>query len=116
LLGYFLVHLGLLCKAGLFPLAIVLSVLRFRDSDYHNNTNLLFFFYLFILVFLFYFVFLKVAKQGAFYHGLATQLSQPSPVMQRGKLSILSIPYWVIIIYHKNRKYSQDRNVHQKQK
>lgn len=29
---------------------------------------------------------LKVAKQGAFYHGLATQLSQPSPVMQRGKL------------------------------
>jgi len=30
---------------------------------------------------------LKVAKQGAFYHGLATLLSQPSPVMQRGKYS-----------------------------
>ncbi|KAJ8314800.1 hypothetical protein KUTeg_006950 [Tegillarca granosa] len=26
---------------------------------------------------------LKVAKQGAFYHGLATLLSQPSPIMQR---------------------------------
>ena len=26
---------------------------------------------------------LKVAKQGAIYHGLATLLSQPSPVMQR---------------------------------
>ena len=40
---------------------------------------------------------LKVAKQGAFYHGLAKQLSQPSPVMQRGKLSILSIPYFTIM-------------------
>lgn len=30
---------------------------------------------------------LKVAKQGAFYHGLATLLSQPSPIMQRGKNS-----------------------------
>lgn len=28
---------------------------------------------------------LKVAKQGAIYHGLATLLSQPSPIMQRGK-------------------------------
>ena len=27
---------------------------------------------------------LKVAKQGAIYHGLATLLSQPSPIMQRG--------------------------------
>ena len=42
---------------------------------------------------------LKVAKQGAFYHGLATQLSQPSPVMQRGKLSILSIPYFCILLF-----------------
>ena len=29
---------------------------------------------------------LKVAKQGAIYHGLATLLSQPSPIMQRGML------------------------------
>lgn len=28
---------------------------------------------------------LEVAKQGAIYHGLATLLSQPSPVMQRRK-------------------------------
>lgn len=28
---------------------------------------------------------LEVAKQGAIYHGLATLLSQPSPVMTRGK-------------------------------
>ena len=27
---------------------------------------------------------LEVAKQGAIYHGLATLLSQPSPVMSRG--------------------------------
>ena len=31
---------------------------------------------------------LKVAKQGAIYHGLATLLSQPSPVMQRGRLAL----------------------------
>ena len=31
---------------------------------------------------------LKVAKQGAIYHGLATLLSQPSPVMQRGTISL----------------------------
>lgn len=29
---------------------------------------------------------LEVAKQGAIYHGLATLLSQPSPVMSRGNL------------------------------
>ena len=29
---------------------------------------------------------LIVAKQGAIYHGLATLLSQPSPIMQRGEL------------------------------
>jgi hypothetical protein len=28
---------------------------------------------------------LEIAKQGAIYHGLATLLSQPSPVMTRGK-------------------------------
>jgi len=28
---------------------------------------------------------LEVAKQGAIHHGLATLLSQPSPVMTRGK-------------------------------
>lgn len=28
---------------------------------------------------------LEVAKQGAIYHGLATLLQQPSPVIQRGK-------------------------------
>jgi afadin len=27
---------------------------------------------------------LEVAKQGAIYHGLATLLSQPSPIMTRG--------------------------------
>lgn len=27
---------------------------------------------------------LEVAKQGAIYHGLATLLQQPSPVIQRG--------------------------------
>lgn len=30
---------------------------------------------------------LEVAKQGAIYHGLATLLNQPSPMMQRGKLA-----------------------------
>lgn len=29
---------------------------------------------------------LEVAKQGAILHGLATLLSQPSPVMTRGKI------------------------------
>jgi hypothetical protein len=29
---------------------------------------------------------LEVAKQGAIYHGLATLLQQPSPVMGRGEL------------------------------
>lgn len=28
---------------------------------------------------------LEVAKQGAIYHGLATLLNQPSPMMPRGK-------------------------------
>lgn len=28
---------------------------------------------------------LEVAKQGAIYHGLATLLNQPSPMMQRGE-------------------------------
>ena len=28
---------------------------------------------------------LEVAKQGAIYHGLATLLNQPSPMMQRSK-------------------------------
>lgn len=32
---------------------------------------------------------LRVAKQGAIYHGLATLLSEPSPVTQRRKLKIL---------------------------
>lgn len=31
---------------------------------------------------------LEVAKQGAIYHGLATLLSQPSPVMTRGKIGV----------------------------
>lgn len=31
---------------------------------------------------------LKVAKQGAIYHGLATVLSQQSPIMQRGKSTL----------------------------
>lgn len=31
---------------------------------------------------------LEVAKQGAIYHGLATLLSQPSPVMTRGKYKV----------------------------
>lgn len=36
---------------------------------------------------------LKVAKQGAIYHGLATLLSQPSPVMQRGRAYICIMPW-----------------------
>lgn len=31
---------------------------------------------------------LKVVKQGAFYHGLATLLSQPSPILPRGQYII----------------------------
>lgn len=31
---------------------------------------------------------LEVAKQGAIYHGLATLLNQPSPMMQRGELGV----------------------------
>lgn len=34
---------------------------------------------------------LEVAKQGAIYHGLATLLSQPSPVMGRGEFFVLFI-------------------------
>lgn len=32
---------------------------------------------------------LEVAKQGAIYHGLATLLNQPSPMMQRGEDRLL---------------------------
>lgn len=31
---------------------------------------------------------LEVAKQGAIYHGLATLLNQPSPMMPRGEWSV----------------------------
>lgn len=31
---------------------------------------------------------LEVAKQGAIFHGLATLLQQPSPVIQRGKTRV----------------------------
>ena len=34
---------------------------------------------------------LEVAKQGAIYHGLATLLNQPSPMMQRGERSRRSL-------------------------
>lgn len=37
---------------------------------------------------------LEVAKQGAIYHGLATLLQQPSPVIQRGKFK-----FWLISLY-----------------
>lgn len=36
---------------------------------------------------------LEVAKQGAIYHGLATLLSQPSPVMNRGMYLLFIIEY-----------------------
>lgn len=36
---------------------------------------------------------LEVAKQGAIYHGLATLLNQPSPMMQRGKQLKYICPY-----------------------
>lgn len=36
---------------------------------------------------------LEVAKQGAIYHGLATLLNQPSPMMQRGKDANVDIDY-----------------------
>lgn len=51
---------------------------------------------------------LEVAKQGAIYHGLATLLNQPSPMMQRGKnaniicvsSSFISLGTQKIIIIH----------------
>jgi len=40
---------------------------------------------------------LKVAKQGAIYHGLAQLLSQPSPIMPRGEQLInISLAYKVL--------------------
>jgi len=38
---------------------------------------------------------LEVAKQGAIYHGLATLLQQPSPVMGRGKANHMTC-YWFV--------------------
>lgn len=43
---------------------------------------------------------LEVAKQGAIYHGLATLLQQPSPIIQRGRLTIC--------IHNRGRKYDDD--------
>lgn len=40
---------------------------------------------------------LEVAKQGAIFHGLATLLQQPSPVIQRGKLTFENSPFQLII-------------------
>ena len=34
---------------------------------------------------------LRIAKQGAIYHGLATLLSQPSPMISRGNSSSLKL-------------------------
>lgn len=36
---------------------------------------------------------LEVAKQGAIYHGLATLLSQPSPVMTRGTYIFVQVAF-----------------------
>lgn len=52
-------------------LIIVLLVIDHRAAEYLVRTGPI--------------VTLEVAKQGAIYHGLATLLSQPSPVMTRGK-------------------------------
>lgn len=48
-----------------------LSSSRFRAADYLVRTGPV--------------VTLEVAKQGAIYHGLATLLQQPSPIVQRGE-------------------------------
>lgn len=52
-----------------FPLSI------FRAAEYMTRTGNL--------------VNLEVARQGAIYHGLATLLNQPSPVMHRGECAFI---------------------------
>lgn len=47
---------------------------------------------------------LEVAKQGAIYHGLATLLQQPSPVIARGKSMSCTYAY-MLIIRHKLEVY-----------
>lgn len=41
---------------------------------------------------------LEVAKQGAIHHGLATLLSQPSPIMTRGKTLIMILILYIFYI------------------
>jgi afadin len=42
---------------------------------------------------------LEVAKQGAIFHGLATLLQQPSPVVQRGENKIYERVFSLIIMF-----------------
>lgn len=53
----------------------ILSINIYRAADYLVRTGPI--------------VTLEVAKQGAIYHGLATLLQQPSPIIQRGKYFFL---------------------------
>lgn len=43
---------------------------------------------------------LEVAKQGAIYHGLATLLNQPSPMMQRGTVIHAFLTSVVVLIVY----------------
>lgn len=42
---------------------------------------------------------LEVAKQGAIYHGLATLLNQPSPMMQRGKQTKIILYIAITVLF-----------------
>ena len=54
---------------------LIIIIIIFRAAEYLVRTGPI--------------VTLEVAKQGAIYHGLATLLSQPSPIMTRGKPKII---------------------------
>jgi hypothetical protein len=47
---------------------------------------------------------LEVAKQGAIYHGLATLLQQPSPVMGRGKANHVTCFLYCTLLHILKRK------------
>jgi len=47
---------------------------------------------------------LEVAKQGAIYHGLATLLQQPSPVMGRGKANHMTCCSYCTVLHVLKRR------------
>lgn len=59
------------------PFSISLSLCVFRAAELMTRTGSV--------------VTLEVAKQGAIYHGLATLLNQPSPMMPRGEQTHIDI-------------------------